>query len=92
MDPTLAIVIGSRAQRPPARALREHFACVWFHHFTEPVDGPIAVVPDGCIDLQWIDGVLRVAGPGYADQPHLTRDARRMSALTPATILRQLAG
>ena len=27
------------------------------------VDGPVAVLPDGCMDLLWLDGRLLVAGP-----------------------------
>jgi AraC-like DNA-binding protein len=44
-------------------ALKQHFAAVWMHRL--PVDAPerVAVVPDGCIDLQWVDGELRIAGP-----------------------------
>ncbi len=32
------------------------------------------------------------AAAGYADQAHLSREARRLAGLTPATILVQLCG
>jgi AraC-like DNA-binding protein len=61
-QPVLSGTTGSYAARPPLGALREHFACTWFNAI--PDDGrPIAVVPDGAIDLEWIAGELRVAGP-----------------------------
>lgn len=45
------------------RPLQDHFACIWVHQL--PVDGPpsIVVVPDGSIDLQWVAGGWRIAGP-----------------------------
>src|SRR5688572_998423 len=60
--PVLSGTTGSYSARAPADCLREHFACTWFNAL--PDDGrPIAVVPDGSIDLEWIAGELRVAGP-----------------------------
>jgi AraC-like DNA-binding protein len=43
--------------------LKQHFAAVWMHRMPAHAPERIAIVPDGCIDLQWIDGQLRVAGP-----------------------------
>jgi AraC-like DNA-binding protein len=61
-QPVLSGTTGSYAARPPLGALREHFSCTWSNAI--PDDGrPIAVVPDGAIDLEWIAGELRVAGP-----------------------------
>jgi AraC-like DNA-binding protein len=55
--------VGVYHERMPAATLRCHFACTWFHRLPSCLSQPIAIVPDGFIDLQWIDGVLRVAGP-----------------------------
>lgn len=59
----LSSVIGSHDEMTLGEALRTHFECTWFHTFPEGGGGSIAVVPDGSIDLQWLDGVLRIAGP-----------------------------
>lgn len=47
----------------PPIALRDHFRCVWIHRAATTSDGPVDVVPDGCVDLVWRDGRLLVAGP-----------------------------
>ena len=60
--PVLAQASGTYGERPPTPALRAHFSRVWFHRVARDA-APTAVVPDGNIDLQWIDGVLRIAGP-----------------------------
>lgn len=57
----LSSATGAYQDRPPATSLRDHFASTWFN--TLPGSGSVAVVPDGFMDLQWIDGELRVAGP-----------------------------
>ncbi|MCK2243136.1 MULTISPECIES: helix-turn-helix transcriptional regulator [unclassified Crossiella] len=51
---------GYREYRPAA-ALRAHASCLW----TDRSSGPRAqrVVPDGCLDLLWLDGRLVVTGP-----------------------------
>lgn len=60
--PVLAGATGAYECRAPVETLREQFSRTWFN--TLPNEGSaIAVVPDGYIDLQWIDGELRVAGP-----------------------------
>jgi AraC-like DNA-binding protein len=51
-------------ERPPAAALDRHVACVWVQqigHGTTPLVHRI--VPDGCVDIIWLDGGLHVAGP-----------------------------
>lgn len=61
-EPVLSSATGAHENRLPVGSLRDHFSSTWFNRF--PVSGSaIAVVPDGFIDLQWIDGELRVAGP-----------------------------
>ena len=59
----LAQTTGFYRELPVGRALQDHFAAVWVHQL--PVDGAssIVVVPDGSIDLQWIGGGWRIAGP-----------------------------
>ncbi|MET3180510.1 UNVERIFIED_ORG: methylphosphotriester-DNA--protein-cysteine methyltransferase [Variovorax guangxiensis] len=68
--PPLAQEVGRYAEAPVPPSLRGIFACQWMHVL--PADAgsmpPLLVVPDGSIDLQWIDGVVRVAGPDR--QPH----------------------
>jgi AraC-like DNA-binding protein len=44
-------------------ALQQHFTCVWFNTIPENASGQLAIVPDGCVDLLWFDGALRIAGP-----------------------------
>lgn len=51
-----------REFRPPA-ALQRQFACLWSHAVPAGPEVTFAVVPDGCVDLLWIDGRLMVAGP-----------------------------
>jgi AraC-like DNA-binding protein len=62
LAPVLPGATGAYAFRLPLGPLRGHFSRTWFNELPR-AGGPIAVVPDGCIDLEWIDGELRVAGP-----------------------------
>jgi len=62
----LAQAAGSYRERPVEGVLQDHFACVWVHQLPRPEVQPVVVVPDGCIDLEWIDGALRIAGPDRA--------------------------
>lgn len=63
MQPLPASAIGSFRERPVSPKLREFFSARWLHEMPQAPVPPIIVAPDGTIDLQWIDGVLRVAGP-----------------------------
>ncbi len=63
-----ASAIGWFAERPVGPALRESFACVWTHRIPEANVAPIIVTPDATIDLQWIEGRLRIAGPDKSPQ------------------------
>jgi AraC-like DNA-binding protein len=63
MQPQLALTTGHFHERPVTAPLQESFACVWVHRMQEAAAPPILVIPDGTIDVQWIDGRLRVAGP-----------------------------
>jgi AraC-like DNA-binding protein len=62
----LAQATGSYRERPVDGTLRDHFACIWVHRLPGPDVQPVVIVPDGCIDLEWIDGILRIAGPDRA--------------------------
>jgi AraC-like DNA-binding protein len=59
----LAQAIGTYRELPIVGPLRDHFVCAWVHRLPETEAPPVAVVPDGCIDLQWLAGVWRIAGP-----------------------------
>jgi hypothetical protein len=61
--PALGQAVGSYRERVPLEALRPHLTRVWFNHIAPGPSRTAAVVPDGCLDLQWFNGVLRVAGP-----------------------------
>jgi len=64
----LAQATGIYRERPVSGSLRHHFACAWVHRLPATGAEPILVVPDGSIDLQWVDGVLRIAGPDREPQ------------------------
>lgn len=61
--PPLAGRAGRYRQEAPVAALRRHFRCAWTNSIPNDHVGAISVVPDGCVDLLWRDGALRVAGP-----------------------------
>jgi AraC-like DNA-binding protein len=75
----LAQATGFYRELSVSPALQNHFACVWVHQL--PVEGPpsIVVVPDGSIDLQWIGGGWRIAGPD--------RDPQRETIPAGATVV-----
>ncbi len=50
-----------REYRPPTD-LAADFRCGWINQAEDRTD-PFLVLPDGCIDLVWSDGRLRIAGP-----------------------------
>lgn len=54
---------GSYRERAPSPLLRSHFSRTWIHRAPPSHPETAAIVPDGRIDLQWIDGTLRIAGP-----------------------------
>ena len=64
----LAQATGIYRERPVSGSLRHHFACAWLHRLPATGAEPILVVPDGSIDLQWVEGVLRIAGPDREPQ------------------------
>lgn len=58
-----ASATGCFYEQPVAYHLRDSFACIWVHQMPQTAAPPIIVAPDATIDLQWIDGTFRVAGP-----------------------------
>jgi AraC-like DNA-binding protein len=67
----LAQATGSYFERPVRPELRDHFARVWVHRLSEGAPAGIVVAPDGAIDLQWVVGRWRVAGPDRHPQTEL---------------------
>ncbi|MEI2296902.1 helix-turn-helix domain-containing protein [Ensifer sp. MJa1] len=61
--PTLAKQRGIYLERAAPEALTAHVACLWSHHMPEGPPVPMAVVPDGCVDILWSQHGLVVAGP-----------------------------
>jgi AraC-like DNA-binding protein len=59
----LAQATGTYCERPVVGLLRDHFVCAWAHCLPMMETPPVVVVPDGCIDLQWLAGTWRIAGP-----------------------------
>jgi AraC-like DNA-binding protein len=51
-------------ERAPAAALDRHVACVWVQRIG-PGTAPLVhrIVPDGCVDIVWMEAALHVAGP-----------------------------
>lgn len=66
-----AAAVGEFRERRVAPALSDIFACVWTHRMPEAAAPPVIVAPDGTIDLQWIDGSLRIAGPDKEPQTEI---------------------
>ena len=59
----LAGSAGRYREFAPVAILRPHFRCVWSNDLTLDPGSRLVVVPDGCVDLTWVDGRLLVAGP-----------------------------
>jgi AraC-like DNA-binding protein len=56
-------MFGTYREWAPQFGLREQAACVWIRRVGHDEAQPVRVVPDGCIDLIWMNGDLHVAGP-----------------------------
>jgi AraC-like DNA-binding protein len=61
--PILAGRAGTYRESEAIGPLRDHFQCVWINAIHRDHVGPIAVVPDGCVDLVWWGDGIVVAGP-----------------------------
>jgi hypothetical protein len=54
-------MLSSYREKPAPATLTEVVACLWRNE-TRPAY-PQRVLPDGCMDLIWMDGAVHVAGP-----------------------------
>jgi len=61
--PTLGQAAAVYAERATFAPLQRHFVCTWFHRVPPNPPRSTLVVPDGCMDLLWVSGELRIAGP-----------------------------
>lgn len=71
MQAVPAQATGHYHERPVAPFLRDWFSAVWTHQLPEAEAPPVIVTPDGTIDLQWIDGHFRIAGPDRDPQTEM---------------------
>lgn len=62
-EPTLAKRRGIYQEHAAPGELGRHVECLWRHQLLEGTAAPIAVVPDGCVDILWSRHGLAVAGP-----------------------------
>ncbi|WP_457583449.1 helix-turn-helix domain-containing protein [Ensifer canadensis] len=60
---TLAKRCGIYRERSAPASLAGHVECLWSHAMPEGPPSPMAVVPDGCVDIIWSSRGLAVAGP-----------------------------
>ena len=81
MEATLAKATGIYQERPVTGPLGAYFTSLWLHILPPAEVLPIVVIPDGCIDLQLIDGVLRVAGPDREAQTESFSPGTRIMGL-----------
>lgn len=68
MEPVLAQTTGFFRERLAPQGLTDAFSAIWIHRMDERAVPPIVITPDATIDLQWIDGRFRVAGPDKEPQ------------------------
>src|SRR5262245_48268570 len=70
-DAAPASSVGWFAERAVAPALSGSFCCVWTHRLPETSAPPVIVAPDATIDLQWVEGCFRIAGPDKSPQTEI---------------------
>ncbi|WP_192256386.1 helix-turn-helix domain-containing protein [Mesorhizobium silamurunense] len=68
MEAVLAQTTGFFQERPAPGGLSRAFSAVWVHRMQDEDVPPIVITPDATIDLQWIDGRFRIAGPDKEPQ------------------------
>jgi AraC-like DNA-binding protein len=61
--PILGQAVGVYRERTPRAELGRYFTRTWFHALPTGAPRASAIVPDGCADLIWANGSLRIAGP-----------------------------
>ncbi len=67
----LAQATGNYSEQPVSRPLQDHFSCTWVHRLPKSGASSIVIVPDGSIDLQWIEDGWRIAGPDREPQTEI---------------------
>lgn len=60
---TLAKRCGIYRERAAPASLAAHVECLWSHTVPDGLPSPMAVVPDGCVDIVWSSRGLAIAGP-----------------------------
>jgi AraC-like DNA-binding protein len=68
-----ASTTGWFTERPVPPAISDSFSCVWTHRMPELIAPPVIVTPDATIDLQWVGGKFRIAGPDKTPQTEVLR-------------------
>ena len=59
----LAAAIGAYREWTASGPIADHVACLWTHALPCSAIPALQVIPDGCVDIIWAEGSLRVAGP-----------------------------
>lgn len=67
-DPVPAQITGTFHRQVPSMRIRGSFGSIWTHRMDTANPPPLVITPDATIDLQWIGGTFRVAGPDRAPQ------------------------
>ena len=62
-DPVPAQATGSFSERKVPTYLHGTFASIWVHRMEPANPPPMVIMPDATIDLEWIGGSFRIAGP-----------------------------
>ena len=75
----LAKAKGIYHERPIAGPLGIYFESLYIHRLPNSGPAEIVIVPDGTIDVQWLGGKLRVAGPD--------REPKTETLVTGATVI-----
>ncbi|GLQ54015.1 AraC family transcriptional regulator [Devosia nitrariae] len=88
---TLAQATGLFREHGVSPGLRTAFSAVWIHDLPG-VTPPIVVMPDATIDIEWIGGKLRVAGPDAEPQVEMIQGGGTVVGLrfSPAAAARWL--
>lgn len=83
---------GSYEEALPIAPLRRHFLCAWVNDIAPDHEGPVAIVPDGCVDLLWRKSRFLIAGPdAEASYPDLGAGSRVLGLrFTPGSASRWL--
>jgi AraC-like DNA-binding protein len=70
-DAAPASTVGCFTERTVIPALHGSFSCIWTHRMPDADVPPVIVAPDATIDLQWVKGRFRIAGPDKSPQTEI---------------------